>query len=281
VKLKSPGTVDAAIDALEDLVQKASNIMSSWAGMERGKEDYLRWIEVLEANLDNYFEDSELLDGVRTDVYWHIYRLMPSDPRPYPTIERELNVQKARLDKVIARLRALKPLIERQGGIVMPDTSVFLEGQYFKDVDWATAAAPLGTPTRIIVAGLVIEELEKIKTFERGNRQGRARQVLKDLRELLIDKPDRPAQFRPGVTIEVFLDDDWHERMLNNDGEIIDQAVQVQRLTGRMVAIACLDLPMELRARLRGLLTMTVPGKADAHTTVAGTNDVLPATSTT
>jgi hypothetical protein len=143
MRLRTPGTLDAAIGALEDLVRQAGNIVGSWYTLEQGKTDYLQWVERYESIVANYFVEPELLDGVRAGAYWHIYRLTQLDPRPYPMIERELNVQKARLGKAIERLRALEPFLARPGTIVMPDTSAFVEGQYFKDFDWA-GADPVG-----------------------------------------------------------------------------------------------------------------------------------------
>jgi hypothetical protein len=43
------------------------------------------------------------------------------------------------------------------------------------------------------------------------------------------------------VTIEALLDGGWHQRMPNNDGEIIDQAVGLKELTGRPVILAACD----------------------------------------
>ena len=44
----------------------------------------------------------------------------------------------------------------------------------------------------------------------------------------LVALPDRAD-----VTIEVLLDDGWHRRMPNNDGEIIDEALSAREITGR------------------------------------------------
>jgi predicted ribonuclease YlaK len=155
----------------------------------------------------------------------------------------------------------------------MPDTSALIEGEYFNEVDWATLATPAGSPVRLVVPVLVVEEMDKLKAFDKGSQRDRARKVLRDLRHLLTAvPPGQPAVLRKNVTIEVFIDDDWHERLLNHDGEIIDQAVQVHRLTGRPVTIACLDLSMELRARLRGVDTMIIPGKRDMQSSASAPN---------
>jgi len=80
-------------------------------------------------------------------------------------------------------------------------------------------------------------------------------------------KPGEAVRLRDNVTIEALIDEDRHQRLANHDGEIIDQAVQVQALAGQSVTIVCLDLPMELRARLRGVKAVSMPEKDEAKET--------------
>jgi hypothetical protein len=96
--------------------------------------------------------------------------------------------------------------------------------------------------------------------------------VLKDLRNVLTSvAKGEVAQLRKNVTIEALLDEDKHRRLENHDGEIIDQAVQVQALTGRKVRIVSLDLPLELRARLRDVEVLPMPAKDEMTTAPAQT----------
>src|SRR4029079_17449436 len=131
---------------------------------------------------------------------------------------------------------------------VVPDTSAFIEGVYFKDVDWITMFG-LGPNVRVVVPIIVVEEIDKVRGFDRGKAQSRARQVTKDLRQLVRQVPSGlAAQLRPKVTIQAFPDDDWHQRHSNNDSEIIDQALLIQELTGKEVLLTCVDVAMEIRA---------------------------------
>jgi rRNA-processing protein FCF1 len=199
---------------------------------------------------------------LRSRAYWRIYDLTESDARPYPLVEAELRAQQRRLNAAIAYLKRLKPFLDREGSIVVPDTSAFIQGLYFTDYEWARELGVRPLPVRLVVPTLVIEELEKLRSFDRGSARNRARSVLRDLRRLLVSVPAGQAvRLRDNVTIEALVDDDRHIRLENNDGEIIDQAVQVQALTGRDVTIVSLDLPMELRSRLRGVQVVTMPEK--------------------
>jgi hypothetical protein len=55
------------------------------------------------------------------------------------------------------------------------------------------------------------------------------------------------------VTVEVLLDDGWHQRMSNNDGEIIDQAVFVRELTEEGTIFVSADYTQLYRAAAVGL----------------------------
>ncbi|MGH3196593.1 MAG: hypothetical protein ACRDOH_25810 [Streptosporangiaceae bacterium] len=67
----------------------------------------------------------------------------------------------------------------------------------------------------------------------------------------------------------MFPEGDWHARRPNNDGEIIDQALAVQELTGDHVILAACDHTQLYRAGLAGLtaVLMTRP----EHSKVAAT----------
>lgn len=59
----------------------------------------------------------------------------------------------------------------------------------------------------------------------------------------VLAAPTTPATLpqATNVTIEVYLDGDWHNRRDNNDGEIIDQALAIQELTGQLVVLTTCD----------------------------------------
>jgi hypothetical protein len=61
------------------------------------------------------------------------------------------------------------------------------------------------------------------------------------------------------VTIEVLLDGGWHQRMPNNDGEIIDQAVGLKEQTGQEMILASGDYTQLYRAAPAGLTAVLMP----------------------
>jgi len=150
---------------------------------------------------------------------------------------------------------------------VVPDTSALVRGVWFEDLDWP-AELKLSPTVRIVVPILVVEELDRLKDRERITKAGdRARRVLRRLRTLCAAvSPGHPAKLpqRTGVTIEVLVDDDWHQRR-PNDAEIIDQALLVKALTGQDVRLVCVDAAMEFRARQHGLTVFAMPTHDDAR----------------
>src|SRR6266567_6693194 len=83
---------------------------------------------------------------------------------PFVALNRETDMWEERLGQVIDELKAMKPFIERPGTIFVPDTSAFLEGEYFTEFDWQALAGIASTePVRLVVPVLVMEELDAHK----------------------------------------------------------------------------------------------------------------------
>jgi predicted ribonuclease YlaK len=117
---------------------------------------------------------------------------------------------------------------------------------------------------RLVVPILVIEELDRVKSFDRGDDRHRARQALKELADRLGSDPTRPVRVRAHVTVEILIDDDWHERMPINDSEIIDQAREINEWTGRDVTLASADTSQVFRARALGMKAVLLPERSPA-----------------
>jgi hypothetical protein len=64
------------------------------------------------------------------------------------------------------------------------------------------------------------------------------------------------------VAVEVLLDDTHHQRLPDNDAEIIDRAVHVGELTGRNVTVFAGDYGMLYRAAAESLGITLMPRRA-------------------
>jgi hypothetical protein len=62
----------------------------------------------------------------------------------------------------------------------------------------------------------------------------------------------------------VLLDDGWHRRMPNNDGEIIDQALSLRDAAGQPVILAAGDYTQLYRAVPAGLTAIVMPRPDEA-----------------
>jgi hypothetical protein len=111
-----------------------------------------------------------------------------------------------------------------------------------------------------------------------GDRPQKARTASKELWELDGARPTDPAPL-PGqadVTIEVLLDSDWHQRRPNNNAEIIDQALQVHELTGKVTVLTSCDYRQLYRAAAAGLPAVLMPRRKQdgaGSTPVTGEGD--------
>ena len=192
---------------------------------------------------------------------------MNLDTMPYGLLRHEIDVWLDRFTEMVDELMALSSFIERPGLIVVPDTSAFVEGVYFTDLNWQELAD--------------IDPHERCGSWCRSwwwrnltsssgtedRVRDRARSVLRRLWELNSD--GKQAAVIPGsrpVTVEVLVDDSWHVRRPVNDNEIIERALYVGEITGKDVILAAADYSMLFQASSAGLKTALVerPGEDTA-----------------
>jgi hypothetical protein len=267
MRLRNPGTIDAAINAVEDLRRYLSNARS---GNSLGPADpFLSWCEdYARPQLENWFAPTEgLFDDL--DASYNLINNAPkSEPRRLNAmLRRECISWDRRLEEVLNELGKQKELAMRPGSPVVLDTSALMEGMPFPTFDWHHLDPSLvAGPVRLVVPILVIEELDDLLHDRNADRRQKARAATRSLLELHRTKPTEPAALpgQPDVTIEVLLDGDWHQRRPNNDAEIVDQALMLRDLTGKDVLLAACDLRMVYRAGAADLPAVLVP-RADGQ----------------
>ncbi len=182
-------------------------------------------------------------------------------------LNREFKTWDARLDSVLAELGVLGVFQGRPGKLTVLDTSAFMEGPLFTTFAWHDLEGMAAdAPVRLVVPALVIEELDELKRHRDTRQKTKARQVLATLWDLHRPKPTEPTPLpgQPGVSIEVLLDGDWHQRRPNNDGEIIDQALMISELTAHPVTLVSGDYTQLYRAAAVGLQAILMPRPDEA-----------------
>jgi PIN domain len=249
--------VDKTIERLTYLNGQLGNCR---AGMNAAdtQERWLRWWSEADRHLQDLFVDGEVV----ASLYVSSERVRHLDIAvlPYGVLNHEIDSWVTRFEAMIAELAALKPFIERPGHIVVPDTSAFIEGAIFTELNWqAVAGVGAGELVRLVVPVLVIEELDDHKR-SRDRVQRRARSVLHSLWNLNGGNPEHVSPLPGGrpVTVEVLTDDSWHVRRPVNDNEIIERALSVGDITGRNVLLAAADYSMLYQASSAGLKTALV-----------------------
>jgi rRNA-processing protein FCF1 len=234
------------------------------------KDAFLTWFDQWATpQLGNHFPPTE---GIFADVAESYNRLALAPEMSLRQLngllDREWKAWDASLQRLLDELTGLRPFLLRLGRLVVLDTSALMEGAFFTGYDWHGLDSSLQAENvRLVVPSLVIEELDDLKRPYRPERQrAQARKVLTALWDLHRAKPAEPAVLPSAadVTIEVLLDGGWHQRMPNNDGEIIDQAVALKELTGQQVILVSGDYTQLYRASPAGLTAVLMPRPAEA-----------------
>jgi PIN domain len=264
--MRNPNTVDGAILAMRTLQIHLGNSRSGLMAADR-MDAFLSWCEdQARPQLEHLFEPTEDLLGELESVY-HRLALAPdmSERKLNGLLDREYALWDQRLRQVEEELQRTKKLADRVGAPVVLDTSVLMEGEPFLTFDWHTLDPILAAgPVRLILPILAVDELDELLHDRDGARRQKARTATRELWHLHRTKPTEPVAL-PGksdVTIEIMVDGDWHQRRPNNDAEIIDQALQVQQMTGWVLLASC-DLRQLYRAGAAGLPAVQMPRKDD------------------
>ena len=181
-------------------------------------------------------------------------------------VSLELDERVKDFDAAIATLKAYQTRWSSLGDLLVLDTNFYVEHpDEVQDVDLAqlTAATTPGWKAHVLVPLLVVDELDRLK------RDNRARTALKTLNTVFAQVSEAQPMGRlradaPNlgpVTMEILFDPPEHERLPDNDAEIVDRALAVQILSGRDVTMVTYDTSMAFRARQSGLkdLLLTQP----------------------
>lgn len=270
MRLRNPGTTQAAIDAAGEMMRLLQNARNE-ANVTGDKRDgFLAWCDnYARPQMRSLFEPTEELLA-ELDASHDRVLLAPqlSVRHLNSLLNREFTAWDDRLTRLAAELKEQDKIASRPGKPVVLDTSVLMESRpFFTEVRWSDADPSLAAAqVRLIVPILVIEELDDLLHDRNGDRRLKARTATRALRDLHHARPTEPAALpgQPGVTIEVLLDGDWHQGRPNNDAEIIDQALSVLDITAKSTLLATCDTRQLYRAGAVGLQTILMPRSGEA-----------------
>ena len=272
MRLKNPGRVEAAIATVGEVRGQLGNARNGNSAAGR-KDSFLRWCDNWATpQLGNHFPDTEEIFTAIEETFRRLALAPPMSEYELNTmLTRDWQTWDRRLERLGAELERCRTFLGRPGRIVVLDTSALMEGLLFTRYDWHTLDAGLAAgAVRLIVPILVIEELDGLKRTRDRQQKADAKEVLRAMWALHGTAPTVPAALPQAtdVTIEVCLDGDWHKRRDNNDGEIIDQALALQELTGQPVILATCDYNQRYRAAAPSVTTALMPRRDEHEPTV-------------
>jgi len=232
---------------------------------------YLDQVNQTERLLRDLFADTDLVDALHSERYWHIRGWVAQDYTAYlqevhriaDLMENELRVQTERLQTALDHLRLFLPLADRLGCPLILDTNVLIHFDPLREqIDQARwydiTQAPGGAGFRLIIPVLVLDELDR--HAHSGNRRlsRRARAVLGDL-DRFTDAilANTALEIRPDaswMTVEILPDAPNHRRQADNDTELLDRAEFLYQVTGQQVTFVTADRGMRVRGKVRDLL---------------------------
>jgi PIN domain len=252
MRLRQPGNIDNAIQNIRTLAFQLENTRSAMSADSR-RDALLQWFQdQARPTLEFLLDPAE---DIISDIEAAYDRLVLSPsgldgPRLYSMLNREYNRWAGRLRQVEAELQQQKLMIG-DGSAVVLDTSVLMEGEPFVTFDWHGLHPSLTTgAVRLVLPIIVIDELDELLHDRDGDRKKKAREARRAL--MSVHPGNKPAEAaplpdKPGVTLQVMVDDPWRVRLPNNDAEIIDQVLRLHQAGGRAMLATC-DLNQYYRA---------------------------------
>ena len=252
--------------AIQELCDQAGQVGGLAVGGVTSADDrrtaYLNTVARAEAQLRNFFTDPILWTRLRGERHWMICSLSPSNPNLARLITDEAQEQARYLGGLADRLdRFARRVDAASGDFVVLDTNVLLHYEPPWQVNWNEV---LGSkqPVRLVLPLRVIEELDEAKYRDRDKIPQRARGLLSQLWRVLEPSKGAPAALegKPGITVEVFLDDEPRRRTLDADAEILEQC-RTLRAAGRPVSLVTADTGLSIRATALGIPVVAMPDK--------------------
>lgn len=182
-------------------------------------------------------------------------------------VDLELN---QRVEAFETAIKALDDQIKRwslTGVFIVLDTGVYIKHEKkLEEADLGALLGVWGSPIRILVPMVVVDELDRLKEIKDRHARWRAGYTLAVL-DRLFQKNTGPARLhaagtlppapdgrmRGEVSVELLFDPPGHIRLPINDDEIVDRALAVEALAGRKVTLLTYDTGQSTRARNGGL----------------------------
>ena len=266
MRLNYPREIAQAIEQIKSLQFQLENARSA-VSAEGKRDNFVGWCDDRARNTLGYlFDPTEEIFTVLESAYIRTATTILTGGRLQALMNREFNrwgQELSRMERLLLEQQAIRDI---PGHRIILDTSVLMEAvPTFIHYDWRPIHDSMSVGAiRLIVPIIAIEELDEKLHDRDAERRKRARDAVRSLRS--VHKTNRPTERaplpdQPDVTLEILMEELSHKRLLNNDAEIIDQALQLHQLTGLAVLATC-DTHMYYRAGAVDLPACLVQQKA-------------------
>lgn len=272
-----PGvSLDNLIQDLRTVHTEASNLRGG-SGASTAQVyllDYLDWANRAARTLGYQIRETDLASLVLNKRYELLLSSFGTMSTPLMEAQRvvrdlvrlELDQRIADLEETINTLQSYQQRWKNAHDLVVLDTCFYIHHpDKLEDADIATAADFAGTRAHVLVPMVIVDELDGLKRQNKQPARWRAGYTVAVLDQVF--KRGNVGRLHPydnttnadglvgqgEVTMELLFDPPGHVRLPIADDEIIDRAVAVQTLAGRMVTLVTYDTGMSTRARSAGL----------------------------
>lgn len=270
--LLKPGvTCDQAIKFLEDqqwggLNSTQNEIPHSGASdysvrMSTAMRKYDEWTNAVAKEMLAVFADRAIAGRLRSEKYALILSADPASPRTAQLMYAEFSELRTAFMDMANELRMTKEQYSHhRGQSLVLDTNDLLHYQRFDKIPWAKL---YGSGTCVVIPHVVVDEIDRKSFSESEKIQTRARGVYRVL-EQMLDQMDSAGfvSLAEGCTMEILADESGHQRLPNNDDEVVARAAFLQQaIAPRNVAVITRDIGMRTRARVWKLRATKLPDK--------------------
>jgi hypothetical protein len=262
LKLKLNADPSKAAQQMTEQAASAQSVAYPAPGIEGSLAvmGYEAWVTTTETYLRNYFLDPDIWLQLRGVAYWFIVTPGNADMGIKLHIQRELAIQANRLERLAQRLVLLNERLRAApGSVTVVDTNVLLHYERPDQVDWLEVCDRAAV--RLVLPLRVVEELDQKKYTARTDIADRARRLISDLWSRLAPTKGGPVTIRPGVTIEVPIDDEPRVRTFDADQEVLDLAEQLKNAEATDVTLLTGDGGLGLRGVVKDLRILEMPQK--------------------
>lgn len=256
INLRAGRTGLETLEALRYVRDALVNARGSGGAQDQQMMAYVSWATTQAQYLQSFVAHPDIERLILTrDFYSLLDNSTGSSPRGFPLLSGEITRRLAELESVMTTVAEQVKRWETANELVVLDTNVYVHAP--ESYDRLDLAPYVGADSwHLLIPLVVIDELDRLKrangTGDSGDKvRNRARQALR-LIDGVVTAGDA-IHPQGASTVEVVMDPDRHVRVASADDEIIDRAITIQKVAGRVVHLVTSDTGMLFRARAAGL----------------------------